>query len=590
MSKRGVVLAVSMVIMLVLLVLIGVFFWGALSENRSVNSEKFVVQSLALAEAGANHSLAELKRLTNIQLPLAVGMDMSYKFKNYFSSNNSLAVLTEYLGFTTQNCPGGACYGISASSADLSGTFTQTAIEGNYNSLIRVVQNGNPEKFIQGGDERYIFHYSFFIQSTGSITRVIPNIQRIVKLSGGNFDIIVRRDNFAKYALFTSHHTTPGGTTVWFTSNTNFTGPVSTNDRFSFAQNPGAHFTELVTQHQDRARYYNNNNPLLLDADYNSYINHSGQEIFVDKPTFDKGFQRSEAIINLPSAVSQADLKKEAMGSNSDNFSNGINLPNDGTKLTGGIYIKGNQGQQNDNAIIGMATGANGPVYTIQQGVSNPVTVEVNYSANSGVGSTTVTSNSTSKTYAGIPDGADHQGILIYVNDDIGYKNGSVTQGLSGTVNKDSQVTVSSERDIVISGNVKYEQYNSAPLSAQGYNNVLGILSWGGNVRIGTAAPNNVEIHGVVMAPTGIFTVDNYDQGSPRGVATLLGGAITDFYGAFGTFSGSSNVSGYGRNFVYDARMLEGVSPPYFPYLKDFTTSVDGLKAGNRYLWQDEGA
>jgi len=254
MSKKGVILAVSMVVMLVLLVLIGVFFWGALSENRAVNTEKFVVQSLGLAEAGANHALAELRNLTNNQLPITVSNDSSNKFKNYFSSGNSLELLKNYLGFTEQDCSGGVCYSVSASSAQLPGVFTDTSVAGNYNAIIRVVQDGAPEKFTLGGDERYIFHYKFSIQSTGNIIRVIPNIQRIIRLTEGDFDIIVRRDNFAKYALFTFHHTTPSGTTVWFTDNTNFTGPVSTNDRFSFAQNPSAHFTELVTQHQDRAR------------------------------------------------------------------------------------------------------------------------------------------------------------------------------------------------------------------------------------------------------------------------------------------------------------------------------------------------
>lgn len=591
MTKKGVILAVSLVIITVLLVLIGVFFWGALSENRAANSEKFVVQSLGLAEAGANHGLAELKRLTDTQLAAIVSQDKSYKFKNYYNANDSLGILTHYLGFTTTNCTGGVCYSVSANTSDLANNFALTGIQGDYNAVIKVAQAGNPELATQGGDERYVFHYSFSIVSSGNITRVIPSIQRRVRLSNGVFDIIIRRDNFAKYALFTSHHTTPGGTTVWFTANTNFTGPVSTNDRFSFARNPGAHFTELVTQHQDRARFFNNNNPLLLDADYNSYINNQGQEVFVDKPTFDKGFDRSQEIINLPSSVSQADLKKEAIGGTSDNFTTGVHVPNDSTKLIGGIYIKGNQGQNSDNAVIEMASGANGPVYTISQGASTPTTITVDYTANGGTGSTTVTKDSTSTTYVGLPDGVDDQGILIYCNDDIGYRDGEdVTRGLSGIIEKKSSVTVSSEKDLVISGNLKYEQYNSSPLNAQGYTNVLGILSWGGNVRISNAAPNDIEIHGVVMAPTGIFTVDNYNQGASRGTATLLGGAITDFYGPFGTFSGTSQISGYGRNFVYDARMYEGTAPPYFPYLKDFTSSVNGLdNILSKLTWQDEG-
>jgi hypothetical protein len=115
----------------------------------------------------------------------------------------------------------------------------------------------------------------------------------------------------------------------------------------------------------------------------------------------------------------------------------------------------------------------------------------------------------------------------------------------------------------------------------------LGIISWGSNVRVGTATPNNVTIDAVVMAPNGIFTVDNYDQGAPRGIATLFGGAITDRYGAFGQFSGTTGdqMHGYGRNFVYDARMENGVSPLYFPFMPNYISLDSGLD--NRLAWQE---
>ena len=86
----------------------------------------------------------------------------------------------------------------------------------------------------------------------------------------------------------------------------------------------------------------------------------------------------------------------------------------------------------------------------------------------------------------------------------------------------------------------------------------------------------------------GVFTVDNYRTPPSRGTATLLGGVITDFYGPFGTFSGGQQRSGYGRNFVYDERMLEGTTPPFFPFLTNFT-SFDNGGLDNRLIWQDKG-
>jgi len=106
-------------------------------------------------------------------------------------------------------------------------------------------------------------------------------------------------------------------------------------------------------------------------------------------------------------------------------------------------------------------------------------------------------------------------------------------------------------------------------------------------VRIGTTAPDDINVHAVVMAPNGVFTVDNYDSGASRGTAILLGGVISGWYGAFGTFSGTSGMrTGYGRNFVYDNRVLQGMAPPYFPYMDKFTIdNPAGLS--RRPLWRE---
>ena len=122
------------------------------------------------------------------------------------------------------------------------------------------------------------------------------------------------------------------------------------------------------------------------------------------------------------------------------------------------------------------------------------------------------------------------------------------------------------------------------PPSAEGTNNVLGVLSWNGNVRITSAAPNDITIDATVMAPNGQFTVDNYSSGSPRGTATLLGGVIENTYGPFGTFSQNQQTTGYGRNFVYDTRMGRGMAPPFFPTIGNVISSVAGVN--DRPNWQ----
>ncbi|MFH1442390.1 MAG: DUF4900 domain-containing protein [Candidatus Omnitrophota bacterium] len=567
MKKRGIVLIVSLMVLAVVLILTSVYFSGLISEQRSADVEKYSMQALELAEAGSSHAVSELRNRVRTDLYTNVNnVTQSATLANYYSIDDALGFLHDY-AFPDSSPPQ---WDAAKATLAITPLNLNTAVQGSYNADLIFTQNGavtNPSPDV------YVFPYTYIIEATGTVTSITPSLQRSVRLTQGTFSITVRRDNFAKYALFTSHHRAPGGTTVWFTDTTNFNGPVSTNERFSFALNPSAHFTEQVSQHEKKARFYNNGSSILLNDDKNG---------IKDVPIFDKGFTRDAGIVNLTSSVSQADLKNEALGGDPDPGSNGIYIANDGTNVTGGIFIRSNA----SNISLTMSVDAgddNIAVYNISQGVTSKV-ISVDFVNNT----TTVTGTGSPQVFSGIPDGTKDEGVLIYANNDI--------VNFSGIVQKDSNMTVASERDIVITNNVEYSQFNSGAIpNALGYNNILGILSWGGDVRIGTSAPNNVDIHGIVMAPHGVFTVDNYTAGSPRGTATLLGGVITDFYGPFGTFSGGVPVSGYGRNFVYDSRVLNGMTPPYFPYLSNFTSSIsdsdgDGVDdLGNILIWQDRG-
>jgi hypothetical protein len=130
-----------------------------------------------------------------------------------------------------------------------------------------------------------------------------------------------------------------------------------------------------------------------------------------------------------------------------------------------------------------------------------------------------------------------------------------------------------------------YENYTAgSPPKAEGTTNLMGILSWNNSIHIGTSAPNDVNIHATLMAPIGQVLVDNYDKGSTRGTATILGGVIQDAYGAFGISSGGSLTHGYARNFVYDKRMSQGMAPPYFPTTGKVKSTLTGVT--DRPNWQ----
>ena len=122
--------------------------------------------------------------------------------------------------------------------------------------------------------------------------------------------------------------------------------------------------------------------------------------------------------------------------------------------------------------------------------------------------------------------------------------------------------------DVVVQRDLTYAGYPNSQ-------NVLGIFSSTGSVRVGSSAPENMNLDAYVMATgsNGSFTVDNYSQGSSRGTFHLRGGMVETYYGAFGTFNSSTGkqVSGYGRNFQYDRR---GIVPPYFPTTTRFTADT----------------
>jgi hypothetical protein len=176
-------------------------------------------------------------------------------------------------------------------------------------------------------------------------------------------------------------------------------------------------------------------------------------------------------------------------------------------------------------------------------------------------------------TYQGVPSG------MLYVDGTINSLGGPSRSG--GTtppaIAADTALTVVSTGDVVITRDVVYED---DPLTVVDAENIFGIFTPGGDIRIGTGAPDDIVIHSTLMTSDsqGVVQVDDYDEGDPRGTATILGGVISSYYGAFGTFNSNGHQSGYARNFLYDQRLNGGLAPPYFPTTSIFlpaTTSIN---------------
>lgn len=552
-NEKGVALVITLLVMVVLVVFGGMFLLRTINEWNTANRERRMAHAFYIAEGAGDAGLFKLDELINTHMLNTINATnpqlVSNKASQYVAAGDGLGFL-----ILAVKDGGISQFTLNGTQAEYSEPLTNFG-NGNYEFDIVVEEKADP---VEITTDLWDFPFYYTIQATGNES----GISRKVQLSG-DFTVRVQRDNFAKFALFTDHHGLPSGTPVWFTDKTDFAGPIHTNERYSFAFDPSGIFEGEVTQHLTKARFYNNGWTFLDDADSNPGI---------DVPIFNHSYTRGVEEIVLASSVQKQDLYDQARGDDSTP-GNGIFVANDGSDLEGGIFVQG-------NASITMGVdGSDNATYTITEGTTTKI-ITVNITNNQ---TSVETVGVGTDTYNGLPDGVDDLGTIIYVDGNV--------SSLSGTVQRDTEVTVSAETDIVISNNIFYSDYTPAvgspgdagyvPPHANGATNLMGMVAWGGDIRIGTTAPDDVQIHSIIMARNGVFQVDNYtDQGvGPRGTATLLGGAITQFYGAFGLFNGSTQqqLSGFGRNFIYDDRTLQGKSPPYFPSMKTFIAFTNDI-------------
>ncbi len=559
-NKKGVALIITLYVLVMLLSFSSIFILRTVNENNLAIREREQAKSFYVAQAGGDAGFDQLDTLINTYLQNTINATNP---ATLIANTTTYVANGDGIGFLTNFVQNGGAQVLTVNGAQAEFALSDVAFgSGEYDLNIIMTEKVNPAVVTA---DSWDFSYNYRIESDAISSGSLKDVQL-----SGDFTIRVQRDNFAKYALFTNEQQLPNGTNVWFTNNTNFAGPIHTNGRYNIYGNPSGTFDGLVEQHEQSTRYYNSGFTVLLDDDHNGAN---------DVPTFNAGFNRDATSVSLSSPAQQQDIIDQSTGGQT--FSgNGVYLANNGTALTGGIYVDGNS-----NISLGV-NGSNNAVYTIEQGATTKiVTVDT---ANNQTNVETVGTGTT--VYTGVPDGIDNAGTIIYVA-------GGVDQ-LSGTVQQDTQLTISSHDDIVVSNHVRYSNYTAAVGApgtagyvaphADGADNLLGLVTWAGDVRIGTSAPDDVDIHGTILAKSGIFQVDNYtDQGvGGRGVATLLGGVISDNYGAFGLFNGGTGqyLSGYGRNFVYDERMQGGSAPPYFPSLNTFIAFTNDIT--DKVVWQ----
>ena len=587
-------MAIALLLVVNLGILEGAFVAGTIQAAKTTALEKIRSRTFYAAQAGAQAALKKVDKFINGYLQTTIknaspsGIVTDAKAR--VNSGDGIGWLVNAVSVDSNNdgvrelilaLDGDqALYSFDATTGTEDYTFKLDNV--NYNYKITFTEKADP---VAVGLDKWDFAYIFRIESNG----VTGSMSSQVVVTG-DFTVRLQKDNFAKFALYTNSQDSPNGARVWFTGRTLFYGPVHTNDLFNFAYNPSGTFQMLVTQVQAMARFMDGGSETLMNSD------HNGTE---DVPVFKDGFNRGVPLISGPAGTTENAMITEA--TNGSTYSNaGVYLPttSNGKTLTAGIYVKG------DCSITMSVNAQDQAVYSIHQTASNGSTIRKDITVDpSGGGQTTLTDYSQSpvKTYSyiGTPVGVSKAGTIVYVT-------GAVV-AFEGIVQKDTEITVASHGNLTISNNVKYAVYTPGvgTPGTEGYvppaadnpdpngaapNNLLGLVSWAGAVHIAQSAPYNIEIHATIMATStannaGYFQADSWDNGSARGFATLLGGLITNDYGAFGQMNSNGDyVHGYGRNFVYDQRMMQSKSPPYYPSLSTFIAFTNDIT--DKLVWQ----
>jgi hypothetical protein len=518
------------------------------------------------------------------------------------------------------------------------------------------------------GAGEYEFFYKFTVVSEGLVN---PRYRRRVTLQG-DFSTLIANSTFAKYALFTDVHMTPGGSRIYFSNRVRFDGPVHTNDELAFATFPkfgtpdagspcsSARIGSTPLTSTGTSAWFNNagspvraprnenvvggvrrDAPVLPDCTVGDLADDNDNAA----ANFTRGFDGDPATPGIqPIVVALSSWNQKAvsvgfagatsedpgtvpnfrvrmvvpeLADNSSPVPAGIYVPvtdnntNDvsdaGEPLAGGIYVQGNLtsltfGQTTPAASPGVCTNATGcGVYTLVQGGQTVTVVVDRLAARTTVTNTSWPAGNQTRTFTGVPKGlqisppARTNAAMIFVQGDI--------QSLSGTLEESEQAMVSATGRIDITDHVRYERVPVTTDPSSNPVNILGIYSRNNDVRItthasGTAGTHDLDIHAIVMAGTpGVsdgynsqFYVLNAASGPLRGAVRLIGGAISEYYGQFGTFNMTTGAgtTGYERNFAYDRRMERGYAPPYFPTRVGFVIRPGRMPiAGARPLWRE---
>jgi hypothetical protein len=122
-------------------------------------------------------------------------------------------------------------------------------------------------------------------------------------------------------------------------------------------------------------------------------------------------------------------------------------------------------------------------------------------------------------------------------------------------------LTVAAANYVYITGDLTYANAQKDILGLIGNN---AVQVWNPRTATGLVSTTaNRTVHAAILSTSHTFTVQNFAVSPSRGTLTVLGAIVQHYRGPVAQTSGGTIVSGYAKNYTYDAR-LRSAAPPKF--------------------------
>lgn len=632
MNRRGVALVITLALMAVLIGVISVLAVSTIGDLRQSRASVQLLQARAAAEAGETYAAYILS--TQAQTA----------FSQVFAPYNNK--------FLQQGGNPAQDWAIPRSDWGKVASSLEQVLNGNstFDSLPSNALNNGAQVAIEysisdfHGAAKSATSQTYVVRYKTIATATVNGGKRRVE-SQGLLQFQLGRPSLSQWLFLVDD---AGGRNGFFPTGSIFNGPVHANHNWGFRGRPV--FTDLVSTADDGAWYYRSSENYgggngSCDGPNRKWVRGDSRPPCT-VPDFQKGFQRNAPEVELPkSAVSQEraalglDPAKDddgdgepdpvtkqercqaLFGKNNCSVGKGVYLVNDGSQITGGIYVKGNV-----QRLTLKATDDGRQIYRFVQTI-NQVKYRWTIISDFGANQTKLIkekleNNSWTKvseqTYSGVPNGHAPIGQggptgQIYVTGQIKRLSGPERDPhnpmpcgghydpnnpgtdcpdhpppdtVKPALSKETQLTITAVDEIGVTGDLTYEcdptmihnpdylsQHPRCQTNGQ-LKTVLGVMSLNEDIVIKRSAPANIYLWGSYLsgAPNRGLAVEDYDKRGASGKMRLFGGLIQSSDQLRGLINRDGSLaSGYIETFDYDKRFKDSkLVPPNFPTARFF--------------------